>query len=196
MENLFENLAMGFSILQNPVVLLYALSGVLAGVIIGALPGLGPSVGIAVLLPLTYGMDAAAGIILLSGIYYGAMYGGSITSILINTPGDSAAIMTALDGYPLTQKGQAGKALGMAAYASVIGGTISVVAFMLLAPVISSYALAFGSSEYFALMILGLTSIAGMTGDSPSKGFLAVYRSVYFIDWSGPCNRSSKICIW
>ena len=179
MENLFENLAMGFSILQNPVVLLYALSGVLAGVIIGALPGLGPSVGIAVLLPLTYGMDAAAGIILLSGIYYGAMYGGSITSILINTPGDSAAIMTALDGYPLTQKGQAGKALGMAAYASVIGGTISVVAFMLLAPVISSYALAFGSSEYFALMILGLTSIAGMTGDSPSKGFLAVFTGLF-----------------
>ncbi|MFA7138339.1 MAG: tripartite tricarboxylate transporter permease [Bacteroidales bacterium] len=179
MGNLFENLALGFSILQDPIVLLYSLAGVLAGVIIGALPGLGPSVGIAVLLPLTYGMDASSGLILLCGIYYGAMYGGSITAILINTPGDSAAIITSLDGYQLTQKGQAGKALGMAAYASVIGGTISVVAFMILAPVISSYALAFGSSEYFALMILGLTSIAGMTGDSPSKGFLAVFTGLF-----------------
>lgn len=179
MGNLLQNLAIGFSVLADPIVIIYALAGVLAGVIIGALPGLGPSVGIAVLLPLTYGMDASAGIILLCGIYYGAMYGGSITSILINTPGDSAAIMTTLDGYPLTLKGQAGKALGMAAYASVIGGTISVVAFMLLAPVIASYALAFGSSEYFALMILGLTSIAGMTGDSPSKGFFAAFLGLF-----------------
>ncbi|MDF2675123.1 MAG: hypothetical protein K0R09_3392 [Clostridiales bacterium] len=179
MGNLFQNLAIGFSVLADPIVILYALSGVLAGVIIGALPGLGPSVGIAVLLPLTYGMEPSAGIILLCGIYYGAMYGGSITSILINTPGDSAAIMTTLDGYPLTLKGQAGKALGMAAYASVIGGTISVVAFMLLAPVIAQYALAFGSSEYFALMILGLTSIAGMTGDSPAKGFFAAFLGLF-----------------
>jgi len=179
METLLQNLAMGFSVLANPIVILYALGGVLCGVIIGALPGLGPSVGIAVLLPLTYGMEPAAGIILLSGIYYGAMYGGSITAILINTPGDSAAVMTTLDGYPLTLKGQAGKALGMAAYSSVIGGTVSVVAFMLFAPVIASYALAFGSSEYFALMILGLASIAGMTGDSPTKGFFAAFVGLF-----------------
>lgn len=179
MGNLLQNLATGFSVLADPIVILYALAGVLSGVIIGALPGLGPSVGIAVLLPLTYGMDPSAGIILLCGIYYGAMYGGSITSILINTPGDSAAIMTTLDGYPLTLKGQAGKALGMAAYASVIGGTISVVAFMMLAPVISKYAVAFGSAEYFALMVLGLTSIAGMTGDSPAKGFFAAFVGLF-----------------
>ncbi len=179
METLLHNLALGFSVLANPIVLLYAFGGVLSGVIIGALPGLGPSVGIAVLLPLTYGMDPSAGIILLAGIYYGAMYGGSITAILINTPGDSAAVMTTLDGYPLTLKGQAGKALGMAAYSSVMGGTVSVVAFMLFAPIIASYALAFGSSEYFALMVLGLTSIAGMTGDSPSKGFLAAFIGLF-----------------
>lgn len=179
MVGLFENLAIGFSVLSNPIVILYAFSGVLCGVIIGALPGLGPSVGIAVLLPLTYGMDAATGLILLAGIYYGAMYGGSITSILINTPGDSAAVMTALDGYPLAKKGQAGKALGMAAYASVIGGTVSVVAFMFLAPLIAQYALMFGSSEYFALMVLGLTSIAGMTGKSPAKGFLSAFLGLF-----------------
>lgn len=179
METLLHNLSVGFSVLADPIILLYALGGVLCGVIIGALPGLGPSVGIAVLLPLTYGMEPSAGIILLAGIYYGAMYGGSITSILINTPGDSAAVMTTLDGYPLAQKGQAGKALGMAAYASVIGGTISVVAFMLFAPAIANYAVAFGSSEYFALMVLGLTSIAGMTGKSPSKGFLSAFVGLF-----------------
>ncbi|MDY0235694.1 MAG: tripartite tricarboxylate transporter permease [Gudongella sp.] len=179
MEALLNNLSLGFSVLADPIVLLYAFGGVLCGVIIGALPGLGPSVGIAVLLPLTYGMEPAVGIILLAGIYYGAMYGGSITAILINTPGDSAAVMTALDGYPLALKGQAGKAMGMAAYASVIGGTISVIAFMLFAPVIAKYALVFGSSEYFALMVLGLASIAGMTGDSPSKGFLAAFIGLF-----------------
>jgi putative tricarboxylic transport membrane protein len=179
LEALLNNLSIGFSVLADPIILLYAFGGVLCGVIIGALPGLGPSVGIAVLLPLTYGMEPAAGLILLAGIYYGAMYGGSITSILINTPGDSAAVMTTLDGYPLAQKGQAGKALGMAAYASVIGGTISVVAFMLFAPVIAEYALVFGSSEYFALMVLGLTSIAGMTGKSPSKGFLSAFIGLF-----------------
>lgn len=179
MDALLHNLALGFSVLSNPIVMLYAFGGVISGVIIGALPGLGPSVGIAVLLPLTYGMDPATGIILLAGIYYGAMYGGSITAILINTPGDSAAVMTALDGYPLALKGQAGKAMGMAAYSSVIGGTISVIAFMLFAPVIAKYALVFGSSEYFALMVLGLASIAGMTGDSPAKGFLAAFIGLF-----------------
>ena len=108
---LLQHLAMGFSILANPMTILYSLTGVVCGVIIGALPGLGPSVGIAVLLPLCYGLDPICALCMLCGIYYGAMYGGSITAILINTPGDSAAIMTTLDGYPLARKGQAGKAL-------------------------------------------------------------------------------------
>lgn len=177
--DLLTNLAHGFSILADPMVIVYSLIGVLAGVIIGALPGLGPSVGIAVLLPMCYGLSPTCALCMLCGIYYGAMYGGSITAILINTPGDSAAVMTTLDGYPLSKKGQAGKALGMACMASVIGGTISVVLFMLLAPVISSYALSFGSSEYFALMVLGLTSIAGMTGKSPAKGFLAAFLGLF-----------------
>jgi len=177
--SLLANLANGFSILADVSVILYSLIGVVAGVIIGALPGLGPSVGIAVLLPMCYGLNATCALCMLCGIYYGAMYGGSITAILINTPGDSAAVMTTLDGYPLARRGQAGKALGMACMASVLGGTVSVVLFMVLAPVISSYALSFGSSEYFALMILGLTSIAGMTGKSPAKGFLAVFLGLF-----------------
>ena len=177
--NLLTNLVHGFSILADPAVILYSLLGVMAGVIIGALPGLGPSVGIAVLLPMCYGLNPVCALCMLCGIYYGAMYGGSVTAILINTPGDSAAVMTTLDGYPLARKGEAGKALGMACLASVIGGTVSVVLFMTLAPIISSYALSFGSSEYFALMVLGLTSIAGMTGKSPAKGFLAAFLGLF-----------------
>ncbi len=177
--NLFQNLGLGFSILADPMVIVYSLVGVVSGVIIGALPGLGPSVGIAVLLPLCYGLSPACALCMLCGIYYGAMYGGSITAILINTPGDSAAIMTTLDGYPLARKGKAGKALGMACLASVIGGTVSVVLFMTLAPVISNFATSFGPSEYFALMILGLTSVAGMTGKSPAKGFLAAFLGLF-----------------
>ncbi len=177
--DLFSNLVMGFSILADPMVIVYSLIGVVCGVIIGALPGLGPSVGIAVLLPMCYGLNAVGALCMLCGIYYGAMYGGSITAILINTPGDSAAIMTTLDGYPLARKGQAGKALGMSCLASVIGGTISIVLFMALAPVISNFATTFGPSEYFALMVLGLTSIAGMTGKSPAKGFLAAFLGLF-----------------
>lgn len=170
---------MGFSILSDPWVIIYSTIGVVCGVVIGALPGLGPSVGIAVLLPMCYGLDATCALCMLCGIYYGSMYGGSITAILINTPGDSAAVMTTMDGYPMARKGEAGKALGMACFGSVIGGTISVILFMVLAPIISSYALSFGSSEYFALMVLGLTSIAGMTGKSPAKGFMAVFIGLF-----------------
>ena len=120
--DLLHNLALGFSVLADPMTIVYSLIGVVCGVIIGALPGLGPSVGIAVLLPMCYGLDPACALCMLCGIYYGAMYGGSITSILINTPGDSAAIMTTLDGYPMARQGKAGKALGMSCLASVIGG--------------------------------------------------------------------------
>ena len=101
--DLLHNLALGFSVLADPMTIVYSLIGVVCGVIIGALPGLGPSVGIAVLLPMCYGLDPACALCMLCGIYYGAMYGGSITSILINTPGDSAAIMTTLDGYPMAR---------------------------------------------------------------------------------------------
>ena len=170
---LLHNIATGFSVCADPIVLLYCFIGVVSGVVIGALPGLGPSTGIAILLPLTYGMEPVAGIVMLAGIYYGAMYGGSITSILINTPGESAAVMTALDGYPMAVKGRPAQAMGMAAYASIIGGTASAVLFMLLAPVIAEFALVFSPAEYFALMVMGLTAISGMSGGNAFKGFVA-----------------------
>ena len=157
----------------SPQYLLMMIAGTIGGIMIGAMPGLTSVMGVTLLLPFTYGMDPAAGISMLLAISFGAIYGGSITAILINTPGDSAAVMTTLDGYPMAAKGRPAQALGMAAYASIIGGTVSVVIFMLLAPVIASFALAFSPAEYFALMVMGLTSIAGMTGDDPFKGFVS-----------------------
>lgn len=177
--DILNHLATGFSVAADPINLLFCALGVAAGVIIGALPGLGPSVGIAVLLPLTFGMEPVTAIIMLCGIYYGAMYGGSISSILINTPGDSSAVMTALDGYPLAKKGRAGQALGMSAFASIIGGTVCVVLFMFLAPALAGFALRFGPPEYFALMVMGLTTISGMTGDNPFKGYLSALLGLF-----------------
>lgn len=173
------NLARGFVGAIEPIVLLYCFIGVVSGVLIGALPGLGPSTGIAILIPLTYGMNATAGIVMLAGIYYGAMYGGSITSILINVPGESASICTTFDGYPMARKGRPAQALGMAAFASIIGGTLALFGFVFLAPLISRYALVFSSAEYAALYVLGLTAVAGMTGKSVAKAFLSVSLGLF-----------------
>jgi len=175
----FKNLAMGLSVATDPINLLYCFIGVVFGIFVGALPGLGPSAGIAILLPLTFGTDPVAGIIMLAGIYYGAMYGGSITSILINTPGDSAAVMTTLDGYPLAKQGRAGQAMVMAAFASIIGGTICVILFMFLAPALAGFAVTFGPPEYFALMVLGLTTVGGMTGKYPVKGYISALVGLF-----------------
>ncbi|MEL1135585.1 tripartite tricarboxylate transporter permease [Desulfitobacterium sp. THU1] len=178
METL-QNLAMGLSVATDPMNLLYCVIGVVFGIIIGALPGLGPSAGIAILLPLTFGTEPVAGIIMLAGIYYGAMYGGSITSILINVPGDASAVMTTLDGHPLAKQGRAGQALGMAAFASIIGGTACVIMFMFLAPALAEFAITFGPPEYFALMVLGLTTIGGMTGKFPAKGYMSALIGLF-----------------
>lgn len=178
--DVIQNLMMGLSVAADPTNLLYCFIGVLVGTIIGALPGIGPSAGIALLVPLTFGADPTSAIIMLCGIYYGAMYGGSITSILINVPGDSASVMTTMDGYPMAKAGRAGAALGMSAFASFIAGTFSVVAFMFMAPALAKYALSFGPPEYFALMILGLTTLAGLTGKSPAKGFMSAFVGLFF----------------
>ena len=119
----FSNLMLGFSHAPTPTNLLFAFIGVLLGTIIGALPGIGPAAGVAVLLPVTFGMSPVSAMIMLAGIYYGAMYGGTITSVLINTPGESSSVMTTLDGYQMALKGRAGAALGMAAIGSFIAGT-------------------------------------------------------------------------
>jgi putative tricarboxylic transport membrane protein len=165
-----NDLLLGFSIALTPTNLLFAFLGVLLGTIIGALPGVGPSAGVAVLLPVTFGMSPVTAIIMLAGIYYGAMYGGTITSVLINTPGESASVMTTLDGFQMALKGRAGAALGMAAIGSFIAGTASVVLLMLAAPPLADLAVTFGPPEYFALMVLGLTTLASLTSGSMLKG--------------------------
>lgn len=152
--------------------LLWMNIGIFAGIIVGALPGLTGTMAIALLLPVTYGLDSVTGMMLLLGVYCGGIYGGSITAILINTPGTPASAATSLDGYPLAQKGHALKALHMALSASLVGGLISCAVLLFAAPMIAKFALKFGAAEYFALALFGLTIIAGVGGKSQIKGLL------------------------
>jgi putative tricarboxylic transport membrane protein len=163
------NLGLGFSVALAPSVLLYAFVGCLIGTIVGVLPGVGPLAGISLLLPATFGLDATRAIVMLAGIYYGAMYGGSTTSILMRIPGEAASVMTCIDGYAMARKGRAGPALAIAAVGSYVAGTASVVALMFLAPPLASFALRFGPPEYFALLVLGLLVLAYMSGGSMLK---------------------------
>src|ERR1043165_5590380 len=130
---------------QNVLLLVF---GVMIGMIVGVIPGVGPSAGLAILLPVTFGLDPTGAIVMLAAVYYGAMYGGTITSVLINTPGESASVMTTLDGFQLALKGRAGAALGMAAIGSFIAGTASVVLLMVAAPPLADLAVTFGPPEY------------------------------------------------
>lgn len=170
--DVLNGLAQGFAQALQPANLLAAFVGCVLGTLIGVLPGIGPTAGIALLIPITAGMDATAAIIMLSGIYYGSMYGGSTTAILINTPGEAASMITALDGFQLARQGRAGVALGMAALASFIAGTVGLVGLMLLAPPLANFALSFGPPEYFALMLLGLSIVVSLAGRSLLKGLM------------------------
>lgn len=152
--------------------LLFMNIGLAAGIIVGALPGLTGTMAIALLLPLTYGVDAITGMFLLLGVYLGGIYGGSITAILINTPGTPASAATSLDGYPMAKRGEAKRALSLALYGSFIGGIFSVIVLIVAAPQIASIALSFGPPEYFALAIFGLTIIASVSEESIFKGLL------------------------
>jgi putative tricarboxylic transport membrane protein len=167
---IIHNVLLGFSVALQPINLLYCFIGVLAGTLIGVLPGIGPVTGVAILIPITFGMDPITATIMLAGIYYGAMYGGSTTSILINVPGESASVMTAVDGYQMARQGRAGAALGMSAFGSFIGGTVSVVGLMFVAPPVAKLALSFGPPEYFALMLLGLATLTRLAGKNLFKG--------------------------
>lgn len=169
--DILSNLALGFSVAFAPINLLFVTAGVIIGTLIGALPGIGPVAGLSILIPLAFGMDPVAAMILMCGVYYGCMYGGTITSVLLNVPGESASLMTCLDGYAMAQQGRAGPALTIAAIASFIAGTFSVVMLTLLAPPLAEAALSFGPPEYFALMLLGLSAITGLTGNSRAKGY-------------------------
>jgi putative tricarboxylic transport membrane protein len=165
----FANLAAGFGVALSPPVLFYAFVGCVIGTLVGVLPGVGPLAGISLLLPATFGMDATRAIVMLAGIYYGAMYGGSTTSILMRIPGEAASVMTCIDGYAMARKGRAGAALAIAAVGSYVAGTASVVALMFLAPPLAAFALRFGPPEYFALLLFGLLVLAYMSSGSMLK---------------------------
>lgn len=171
---ILTGLAQGFAVALHPLNLAWCFVGVLLGTIIGVMPGLGPPATIAMLLPLTFLMNPAAALIMLAGIYYGAKYGGSTTSILLNVPGESASVATCFDGYAMARRGRAGAALGIAAIASFIAGTVGVLGLMLIAPPLARMALAFSSPEYFALMALGLAMVVLLAGRSMVKALLAM----------------------
>src|SRR5881394_4068469 len=164
----------GFAVALAPTNLSWCFVGVLLGTLVGIMPGLGPPATIAMLLPLTALMNPAGAMIMLAGIYYGAKYGGSTTSILLNVPGESASVVTCLDGYAMARKGRAGPALGIAAIASFVAGTVGVLGLMLVAPPLAKLALAFSSPEYFALMSLGLAMVVLLAGRSMARALLAM----------------------
>ncbi len=162
----------GFAAALSPVNLTFALIGCILGTLIGVLPGVGPAAGTAILIPITYKLDATGGIIMLCAIYYGAMYGGTITSVLLNVPGEAASVVTCIDGYAMAKRGRGGTALGIAAIGSFIGGTIATIALVVVATPLSTLALKFGPPEFFALMLLGLCLVTGLAGRSLVAGIL------------------------
>jgi putative tricarboxylic transport membrane protein len=163
----------GFAVALQPINLWYTFVGVLIGTIVGVLPGIGPSAGIALLIPMTFGMDPTSGLIMMAGIYYGTKYGGSTTAILIRTPGEAASVMTSIDGYEMARKGRAGAALAVSAIGSFIAGSFGVIALTLFAVPLAAAALKFGPAEYFTLMLFALTAVASLSGKSPAKGLMA-----------------------
>jgi putative tricarboxylic transport membrane protein len=167
-----QHLATGFTIAATIHNLFYCLMGTIVGTLIGVLPGIGPIAGIALLIPATFGLHPTSAIIMLAGIYYGAMYGGSTTSILLNVPGETASVITCIDGYQMAQKGRAGPALAICAIGSFIAGTIGLFGLVFLAPPLAQAALAFGPPEYFSLMVFGFVVLSNVTGASLLKALM------------------------
>jgi putative tricarboxylic transport membrane protein len=162
----------GFGVSLQPQNLFYCFLGVLMGTLVGVLPGVGPTATIALLLPATLKLNPVSAIIMLSGICYGAMYGGSTTSILLNIPGEASSVVTCLDGYQMARQGRGGPALGMAAFGSFIAGTFSIIGLVILAPTLADFALKFGPPEYFTLMIMGLTVVTYLARKSMQKALM------------------------
>jgi putative tricarboxylic transport membrane protein len=169
---IFQGVLYGFQVALQPVNLLYCFIGVFVGTLVGVLPGVGPAAAIALLLPSTFASSPVSAIIMLAGVYYGAMYGGSTTSILVNIPGEAASVVTAMDGYAMARQGRAGPALGISAFGSFIAGTLSVVALTFLAPLLVRVSLSFGPPEYFALMLLGITLVTYFAQGSMLKALM------------------------
>ena len=173
--DILANLSLGFSIALSPYTLMLAVIGCFLGTIIGALPGLGPSNGVAILIPITFtlGLDATSALVLMTAVYYGAMYGGRISSILLNIPGDEPALMTTLDGYPMAKKGRAAEALVLSGVASFVGALLATFGLMLLAPILARVAYLFGPAEYFALYLLAFCTLGGVASNNQAKAAIA-----------------------
>lgn len=173
MDFSLDLLLQGFASALTPTNLVFALFGSLVGTLVGVLPGIGPTAAIAMLLPLALKIPQTPGLIMMAAIYYGAMYGGSTTAIVVNIPGEASSVPTAMDGYQLTKQGRAGPTLGISAISSFVAGTISLLGLTLFAPLLASVALMFGPPEYFALMFMALSLVVGLSGRSLLKGLLA-----------------------
>ncbi len=172
--DLIAGLSLGFETALSPVALIFCFFGVSIGMFIGVLPGIGPLAAVAMILPVTYHLDASSALIMLAGIFYGAQYGGSTASILLNLPGTSTTAVTAIDGYPMAQQGRAGVALFITTITSFFGGCLAIVLLMSFAPALGAMALKFSSAEYFSIMLLGLIAAATMSLGSPVKGVISV----------------------
>lgn len=171
--DIISDLGQGFVNALSPQNLLFALAGVLLGTIVGVLPGIGPITAIALLIPLSFGLEPTSGLILLAGVYYGSMYGGSTTSILIRTPGEVASVVTTLEGYEMAKRGRAGPALATAAVGSFVAGTLAVVGLTLLSPALAKLAVVFGSPEFFLLMVMALAMVSSLSMGSRLKAVIA-----------------------
>ncbi|MEQ8229288.1 MAG: tripartite tricarboxylate transporter permease [Rhodospirillales bacterium] len=170
---IFDNLFLGLSVAVSPINLVYLLIGSLIGMVVGIIPGFGPAAGLSILLPLTFGMDPTGAIIMLAAIYYGAMYGGTITSILLNTPGESAVVASTFDGFPLAQQGRAGPALVMQAAASFVGGTVGIILISVLAAVFATVTRNFGPPEFFMLVMMGIVTLVVLIGENWRYGAIS-----------------------
>jgi putative tricarboxylic transport membrane protein len=178
---MIHHLIYGFSISFQPINLLHCFAGVVVGTLVGVLPGLGPVAAISLLLPMTLKVSSpVSGLIMLAGVYYGAMYGGSTTSILVNIPGEASSVVTCLDGYQMARRGRAGPALGMCAFSSFIAGCIGVVGLMLVAPPLANIALKFGPPEYTTLLFLGLTILSYIASGSMARAFMMAALGLIF----------------
>ncbi len=181
---MLDHVLYGFSVALTPDNLLYCFLGCLMGTLVGILPGLGPMAAMSLLFGATLKIPPVSGVIMLAGIYYGAQYGGSTTSILLNLPGEAASVVTCLDGYQMARQGRAGPALGMSAFGSFIGGTIAVILLMLVAPPLANFALKFGFPENFSLVILGLVRgefLGGADGEGHDHGHIRPFPGAVLV---------------
>ena len=177
----FSYLGQGFGVALTPYNLITALCGTLIGTVVGLLPGLGPINGVALLIPIAFalGLPPESALILLAAVYLGCEYGGRISSILLNIPGEASTVMTTLDGYPMARKGLAGVALSLSAWSSFIGAFIATCGMVLFAPLLAKWAIAFGPAAYFVLMVFAIVCLGGMAGDKPLKTFVAALIGLF-----------------